>query len=150
VVFKRRSHALRHQRAGAKIMSGTPTLGADHLDVLVVDDEPNVASSTADVLRLAGFNVATAATVEEALQLIATREVRSVILDHHIAGEEGGGFLDQSRELPSIIVMSGWDRSVLAEFQDAHGEQLFACLAKPVRAPDLIDVITAAVGDRHS
>jgi len=131
-------------------MSGTSTPGADHLDVLVVDDEPDVASSTADVLRVGGFSVATAATVEEALQLIASREVRSVILDHHLAGEEAGSLLDKSRETPPIIVMSGLGARVLAEFQDAHGERLFACLSKPVSPPDLINVIAAAVGDRRS
>ena len=90
------------------------------LDVLVVDDEPDVASSTADILRSEGMTAGTAGTVEEARQLIATREVRSIILDHQIAGN-GESLLAGDLDLPPIVVMSGMDRDALDELQVLHG-----------------------------
>ena len=117
------------------------------LDVLVADDEPDVASSTADILRSEGLSARTAGTVQEARQLIATRDVRSIILDHQIAGD-GESLLAGDLDLPPIVVMSGMDRDALDELQVLHGGRLFACLAKPVSPPHLIAVVQAAIAAR--
>jgi len=119
--------------------------GADRIDVLVVDDDPDVASSSAEIFLADGMMAATAATVEEALKVVATREVQSIILDHQLAGDDGESFLAKGRDLPPVIVMSGIGRDALAELQAAHGERLFACLAKPVPPPELIRVVKAAL-----
>jgi DNA-binding NtrC family response regulator len=123
------------------------TVGDDtaRLDVLVVDDWPEMASSSAEVLRFGGLKVATASSLEEGLQVIATRGVRAIIVDHHLAGNDGSSFLAMGENLPPVIVVSGIDRDVLAELQVAHGDQLFACLAKPVPPLKLIEVVRAAV-----
>jgi len=119
--------------------------GKDSLDVLVVDDEPEVAWSTAEVLRVEGLKVAIAPTIEAGLQVIDTREVRSVILDHHLAGDDGERFLTMRRHIPPVIVMTGIGRDALADLQATHGERLFACLAKPVPPVKLIEVVKAAM-----
>ena len=118
--------------------------GVGQLDVLVVDDQADVASSTADVFRAVGLSAATAATVEDALHMINTRVVKSVIVDHQIADNEDT-FLATGRDLPPVIVVSGMDRASLAEVQAVHGHRLFACLAKPVPPLTLIEVVRAAI-----
>lgn len=122
--------------------------GEGFVDVLVVDDESNVAQTTVDILRSEGLTASTAATVEEALAVIGSCKVRTVIVDHHIAGEDGVSILDKGGELPPVIVMSGMDRDALAELEATHGDRLFACLAKPVPPRNLIEVVKVAISRR--
>jgi len=124
--------------------------GSDHvyLDVLMVDDQLNVASSTADVLRSDGLVVETATTVDDALQVIASSDIQCVILDHHLAGDDGGRLLDSAGHLPPVIVMSGMDRDALVEMQATYGNQLFACLTKPVGPLTLIETVRSAIGSK--
>jgi DNA-binding response OmpR family regulator len=86
-----------------------------------------------------------ASTVHDALDIIANREVRSVILDHQMGDDDGGSFLDRGRDLPPVIVMSGAHREVLDRIRLEHGSQLFACLAKPVPIAELLETVRAAV-----
>jgi len=122
--------------------------GADRIDVLVVDDDPDVASSSAEIFLADGIRATTAATVDEALQVLARCEVRSIILDHHLAADDGDSLLAMGRDLPPVIVMSGIGRHALAEVQAEHGEQLFACLVKPVPPLQLIEVVRTAIASR--
>ena len=122
--------------------------GDGSLDVLIVDDEPNVAQTTAEILRSEGLTASTAATVGDALEILASRDVRSVILDHQVAGENGAAFLEGvgSREkLPPVVVISGMGHDALAGMEAAHGDRLFALLSKPVPPRTLIEVMTAAI-----
>lgn len=119
---------------------------AERVDVLVVEDEPDVASSTADIFRSEGLNATIAATVEEALTVLATYDVRSIILDHQIV-DNGDSLLAEDRHLPPVIVMSGMDRDELEELQNLHGARLFACLTKPVPPSHLIDVVKSAIAE---
>ena len=130
-------------------ISGIPDPDTSCLDVLVVDDEPVIAETTTEILQAEGFYAAFASTVEEGLQVLATRKVRSVILDHHLSGEDGEQFLALGRDLPPVIVVSGLGADVLAEFQAAHREQVFACLAKPVPPRHLIEVVRRVVTNRE-
>jgi len=129
------------------MLRGTSVPDDGPTDVLVVDDQPDVASSTADILRSDGLSAETAATVDEALQIITIRDVRCIILDHQIVGD-GETLLAGGRDLPPVIVMSGTDPDSLAEIEAVHGNRLFACMAKPVPPLDLIQVVRAAIANR--
>lgn len=115
------------------------------MDVLVVDDEPSVAQTTAEILRSEGLTTMTAATVADALVVLASRNVRSVVLDHQIAGEDGSSFLEKGCDLPPVIVMSGMSREALSGLETAYGDRLFAFLSKPVPPWNLIEVVRAAI-----
>ena len=68
-----------------------------HADVLVVEDEPDVRGSVADILRGAGYDVEEACDGIEALDMLAHNRVGAVLLDVRmprcdgIAEEAGGG-----------------------------------------------------------
>jgi DNA-binding response OmpR family regulator len=115
--------------------------------VLVVDDRPDEACSTAQVLCSVAFNTAIATTVQVALQVMATHDVRSVILDHHLVGDDRESFLERGRVLPPVIVVSGMGRDAVAELHAVHGDQLFTCLTKAVAALYLIEVVSFAIGN---
>ena len=76
--------------------------------VLVVDDEPQILRALQTNLRGAGYDVATAASVEEALSVAAMRPPDAIILD--LVLPDGSG-IDVARELRSwsaapILVLS--------------------------------------------
>jgi DNA-binding NtrC family response regulator len=116
------------------------------LDVLIVDDEPDVANSTAEILASAGFAVEVTGTVPEARDVLATREVRSVLLDHTIVDWTQTDCSEERDDGPAVIVMSGLGRGELAQLEESHGDRLFACLAKPVPPARLIEIVRTAVG----
>jgi DNA-binding response OmpR family regulator len=128
------------------------TAAAEVIDVLVVEDEWDVASTTAEILEQAGFRAEIASTLDEALAFTARYQVRSIVLDHQLADDDAGAFLDTATGLPPVVVVSGVGRDVLAELEEAYGAQLFACRSKPVPPPELIEVVRAAVrfGTRDS
>jgi CheY-like chemotaxis protein len=112
--------------------------------VLVVDDEPDVRDTTAEVLVLAGHAAATAADGAEALRRMDEGFAPDVVLlDLLMPGMDGPLFLEELRARlaspPRVIVMTG-----------VHSEHLkrllrvSAVLFKPIDPSDLL----AAVADR--
>ena len=57
--------------------------------VLVVDDEPIVRESIRDWLTEAGYQVATAETGEQALELVAERDFSVLVVDVRLPGQTG-------------------------------------------------------------
>jgi len=82
--------------------------------VLVVDDEPKIATLARDVLDHAGFGVLVAGDGESALRLVATRRPDLVVLDLGLPGKDGLDVIRDIRRdsaLP-IVVLSARDDEV--------------------------------------
>jgi two-component system KDP operon response regulator KdpE len=106
--------------------------------VLVVDDEPQILRALKTTLRGAGYDVATAATVAEALAAAAARPPDAVILDLVLPDGDG---TDVARELrrwsdASIIVLSavGEERQKIAAL-DAGADDY---VTKPFSVDELL------------
>ncbi|MGX9965478.1 response regulator [Roseomonas sp. F4] len=103
--------------------------------VLVVEDEALVAMLVEDALLDAGFQVlGPAATVEEALQMLATGErPDAVVLDLNLAGETSTPVADllAARGIPYVIA-TGYGASGLPP-----GHQHVMVLAKPYDPAEL-------------
>jgi len=65
--------------------------------VLVVDDEPELASLMREVLESAGFEVASAESGDVALQLLAEARFDAVVSDLHMAGLDGASLWRELR-----------------------------------------------------
>ena len=76
--------------------------------VLVVDDEPDAREFLSEVLRRAGADVRTAASVEDALRILEQLEADVLITDLEMPGEDGFALLRRVREaghqMPAIAV----------------------------------------------
>lgn len=76
--------------------------------ILVVDDEPIVRESISDWLKDAGYQVVTAKTGEEALELIEKQDFGVIILDVRLPGKTGITVLREVKglkpEMKSIII----------------------------------------------
>jgi DNA-binding response OmpR family regulator len=75
--------------------------------VLVVDDEPSLRLLCRVNLELEEFRVLEAGTLADARSVLETESVDVVVLDVHVAGDDGRDLLDELRavEAPLRVVM---------------------------------------------
>jgi DNA-binding NtrC family response regulator len=107
--------------------------------VLVVDDEPIVRESIRDWLVNAGYQVATAESGEEALEMVEKQDFSIIIVDVRLPGKTGITVLKEVKALkPQIksIVITAYPSTELA----AEAMKLGAVdyLIKPI-APDELE-----------
>jgi diguanylate cyclase (GGDEF)-like protein len=88
---------------------------ADHLaprkrharNLLLVDDEPNVLTALRRLFRRDGYRILSAASGDEALEVLATSEVDVIISDQRMPGMTGVEFLRRTKALyPDTIRMT--------------------------------------------
>jgi PAS domain S-box-containing protein len=116
------------------------------LRVLAVDDEPAITRAMVRLLRPVGHVVTTAASGEEAMQLLSSASVDVVISDMGMGlGMSGLELADRVHEnWPNtrFILATGWGAVMDTEETRRHGVQ--TVLAKPYRAEDLHQALQAA------
>lgn len=112
--------------------------------VLVVDDEPGVRRVIAELLREAGYEVLTAASGREALQIYAgqAQRIRLALVDL-LMPELGGHSLIQSlvRYNPGIKVLVVSAASPEGPLEDALQAGAYAFLAKPFDPQQLLRTV---------
>jgi len=106
--------------------------------ILIVDDEPIVRESIRDWLKDAGYQVATAESGEEALEMIEKQDFSVMIIDVRLPGKTGITVLKEVRTLkPEIkaIIITAYPSTELA----AEAMKLGAIdyLIKPIAPDDL-------------
>jgi DNA-binding NtrC family response regulator len=115
---------------------------SDHVDVLVVDDEPVVTDAVRRVLGDAGYSVAAVADAERALAHPALDHCRLVICDLMLPGQSGLDALGAMRVrrpgLP-IVMITGYATPEQAELAHAAGAAAF--LPKPFDASELLTLV---------
>src|SRR4051794_35243296 len=88
LVFK--EEFLTSQAIEGKIMEGqVPSHLTCPIRVLIVDDEPDTVTSTAQLLSMSGFQVLTAADGFEALEQVSLHQPHVVVLDLVMPGFSG-------------------------------------------------------------
>lgn len=126
------------------VADSEPNPLADRLGglILVVDDEPSVLDATAILLRVEGFDVLTATSEQEALELVSRRSPDLVIADYRLRhGANGADVVRAARarvagSVPAILVSGDTsEASALAELDDA------VFLTKPVNVDALLSAI---------
>lgn len=110
--------------------------------ILIVDDEKNMRKTLADILHDEGYEVATAATGDEAVELCSKNEFDVVLMDVRMPGIDGvEAFrrIRRHREGVRVILMSGYDATQLKEA--ALDEGAIAFLSKPLDVQKMIQLI---------
>lgn len=136
---------------GLRAASPKPRLSGT---VLVVEDDPDIRSMTATILRVAGATVYDAASASEALSHLERNEIDAIVLDWNLVGETGSVLLEQLRErFPSLVRRSAVVTGDLLSIPGRHEAERFGCpvLAKPFRPRQLIDTVAAILSsEEHS
>jgi CheY-like chemotaxis protein len=111
-------------------------------NVMIVDDNDDIRDAIGMVLALEGYDVAGAESAAEAFRrLRAGFDACVVLLDLHMPGTDGWGFLDRMRMDPhlddvAVVIVSG--------DADKHDEAVAAgyeFLLKPIRPDTLLGAI---------
>jgi len=128
--------------------------GADTSVVLVVDDNDSGRYSKARSLRQAGFEVLEAASGAEALQLVAERTPRLVILDVKLPDLDGWAVCrriktDAATASTLVLQMSA---TYVSEADTVHALEGGAdgCLTEPVEPPVLVATVRALLRARQA
>jgi len=112
--------------------------------ILAVDDEEFIRQLLADFLSLQGYDVQTAASGEQALEVIAAMQPQLVIMDIKMPGLNG---LDVMRRIKAthkdvgVIMLSAFGDS--ATIQEAYRQGADFYLQKPVNLDRLQDMLHA-------
>ena len=101
--------------------------------LLLVDDEPNIVSALKRLLRRDGYQILTANSGAEGLEVLAANEVDVIVSDQRMPGMIGADFLRAAKELyPDTIriMLSGYTE--LQSVTDAVNEgAIYKFLTKP-------------------
>jgi two-component system, OmpR family, KDP operon response regulator KdpE len=112
---------------------------SDGRGVLIVDDQPEIRRILELGLRGEGFDILTAATAEDGLDLICSQSPAVLILDLMMPLRDGWSFLRELEALgvarPAIIILSA--RSGEAERLVARGLGVEAYITKPFDIDDV-------------
>lgn len=108
--------------------------------VLVVDDDPAIRTTIADILGLEGYRVETAANGQEALDFVGRERPSVVVLDMRMPVMDGWTFArelkDRGMRLPIVVITAAQNARRWAEEIGAD-----AYLAKPFELTDLLETV---------
>ncbi|MBM3740027.1 MAG: response regulator [Acidobacteria bacterium] len=109
--------------------------------ILLIEDDGDQRELRQSILELAGHEVLTASTPDEALSLLG-REPATALLDLGLPGEEDGMRLLRqlrgSNAAMRIVVVSGWTANLLARDEAKLADRI---LQKPVRTQELLHLL---------
>jgi two-component system, NtrC family, response regulator HydG len=110
--------------------------------VLIVDDEKNLRTTLADILQEEGYDVSTAATGEEAVEMCAKEVYEVILLDVRMpgmGGEEAFRMIRRHHEAVRVIMMSAYGVEELK--RAALDEGALAFLSKPLNIQSVVTLI---------
>lgn len=148
----RRGEADRHARPapGAGLEPGpsvAPSMRFRRGPILVLDDLEEDRVLARLILEYRGYEVALAASVDEALGMLSCVRPRAVLTDLHMPRRSGFEFIDALRSRPET---AGLPVLVYSAFDDLHTQRLreldVAVLRKPVPVTEFLRIVESAVG----
>ena len=120
---------------------------ADHADILVVDDDPDISQALMDFLEYDGYRVDLAGTGSEALTRSKQQSYSAVILDLGLPDLDGLVVLKKLQEHdPSLPVIILTAFTAPERTAGAVGHGAFALLTKPYNREQLRGTLRRAIG----
>jgi DNA-binding NtrC family response regulator len=118
--------------------------------ILLIDDEPNVLLSLSRALRREPYQVFTARSANEAMQIVKTHTVDLIISDEIMPGMQGTEFLAWvAGNLPGVvrIILTGRPLLVVSELA-TRDCGVFRLFTKPAPANEILAAIREALEKR--
>ncbi len=119
--------------------------------ILVVDDEEAARQSLADILRLEGYKVKTAANGEAALKTLDAEEIDVMLLDLKMPGMSGLDVLSATREVENDtqIIMLTAHGSMDTAIEALRDSGAHDYLLKPAAPKDILASVSKALERRN-
>lgn len=118
------------------------------MNILVVDDHPNLVRITVMALHALGCRTFTADNTAAATQLLDTEEIDAIFLDVNLGKESGMDFLSllvAQANRPPVIMFTAQAKDEVAG--EAFRRGAFGCLIKPFNMEDLTEQMSRI--ERH-
>jgi CheY-like chemotaxis protein len=117
--------------------------------ILVVDDEPFIASVLTSILTRQGYRVQTAQSAHHALEMLNEGHYDLILTDHGMPGMNGLQLVTEVKRSHAnmpIILLTGWGTSLMT----THKVETMpdAILAKPINQSDLLATIGKTIRER--
>jgi PAS domain S-box-containing protein len=117
--------------------------------ILVVDDEPFIASVLTSILTRNGYRVQSAPSAHRALEMLHEGHYDLILTDHGMPGMNGLQLVTEVKRDPSgppIILLTGWGTSLMTTYKVETMPD--AILAKPINQSDLLETIAKTIRER--
>jgi DNA-binding NtrC family response regulator len=108
------------------------------MNILIIDDQPNLTRVTAMALRVLGCKTFTASSSRDAFVLLDSEKIDAIFLDANLGEEDGLEILSTmvAQDLPApIVVFTAQTKDEIAD--EAISRGALACLSKPFTLDDL-------------
>jgi PAS domain S-box-containing protein len=121
--------------------------------VLVVEDDPDVATVLGELLRSAGYDARSVGTGADALAAVRAAPVDAVLLDLHLPDRNGRTLIHEFRRalagryVPVLILSATFGPN---ETQDATTLGADGCFEKPVDGPRLLEALQKLLAQPES
>jgi len=117
--------------------------------VLIVDDEAAICLLLKESLSLAGFHCQTAASGQEALEILQQKEFDALISDLRMPGMSGLGLLEAARaKYPKMILLLATGDDDLQTGVEAKQDSVHECLMKPFRLATVVTTLNRALENK--
>lgn len=117
--------------------------------ILLADDEPLYLTTTANLLRRAGYECTTAADADEALQILSREPIDLMIVDLNMPGNMDLELLHTGRlDFPEIPMIVATGAPSLPSAIDSVRLKMADYLLKPVKFEDLMTSVRGALATR--
>lgn len=110
--------------------------------ILIVDDQPGILSLLKEILEIDGYEIVTAHTGQEALEVIRKHAFHLIFLDYWIPVKNGMEVvqqLEKEKSLIPIVMMSGLPEKVNETIKNYS--QIVAVLEKPFDVNEVRDLV---------
>lgn len=117
--------------------------------ILIADDEPLFLTTTADLLRRAGFQCRTAVDADEALKTLAGEEIDLMIVDLNMPGNLELELLNTGRAIyPDIPIIVATGAPSLQSAIDSVRLKISNYLLKPIKFDELLQIVRQTLASR--
>ena len=118
------------------------------IKILLIDDEEPILFFCRRVLETGGYDVTTAKSGREALDLFKSGDFSLVITDFILPDQEAPEIVHALRAMNAnipVITMSGGNMDKISAMEEVDGVKLNGVLAKPFEIQELLDAVKACL-----
>jgi diguanylate cyclase (GGDEF)-like protein len=117
--------------------------------ILIVDDDDAVRDSMREFIEISGYYTFSAASAEEALEILRTNAIQVVITDIMLGGMDGLELTDKIIKdyAADVIVMTGYSGDY--SYEEAINKGASDLVFKPVRFEELLLRLKRVLKERH-
>ena len=116
--------------------------------ILIVDDEPGMRMTLADIINITGFTAATVENGSQALEKVKKQVFDVILMDFKMPGLNGvETFMEIRKLLPDVKVIFITAYYNEQSIKEAMDEGAIVIYQKPLNIPQLLDCIKRAIGN---